>query len=339
MDKSWLNNDLVDRLAMLQQAEKNHPGINQVAIEKDWWVTITLKALFQTECCDSLSFKGGTSLSKGFNLIERFSEDIDLTISHSFFGIDKTNKSQREKLRKNARRYIHEILTLQLDMKLKEMGITGYSIENMTKTTDKNGLFHPIDSDKDPTVILLHYPSIVENNISYIPSRIKIEISCLSMDEPIEKCGIHSIIEQCFKGEDTKTNCKIRTVVPTRTFLEKMFLLAEEFQKKSPRSVRMSRHLYDLEKMMDTVYGQKALADSTLYNDIIEHRKTYYALKHVNYDLLNPTTINFMIPKQEMKAWEADYADMKRYFIYGQSLEFEALIKRMQELENRVRLI
>ena len=96
MGKLWLNNELVDRLAMLQQTETTHPGINQVAIEKDWWVTVTLKALFQTDCREWLIFKGGTSLSKGFNIIERFSEDIDLAISHSFFGIEKSNKSQRE---------------------------------------------------------------------------------------------------------------------------------------------------------------------------------------------------------------------------------------------------
>ena len=93
MGKLWLNNEIVDRLAMLQQTEIEHPGINQIAIEKDWWVTIALKALFQTDCRDSLIFKGGTSLSKGFNIIERFSEDIDLAINHSFFDIEKTSKS------------------------------------------------------------------------------------------------------------------------------------------------------------------------------------------------------------------------------------------------------
>ncbi len=129
MGRLWQNNELVDRLAMLQQTEMDHPGINQVAIEKDWWVTITLKALFKTECCGSLIFKGGTSLSKGFNIIERFSEDIDLAISHSFFGIDKTTKSQRDKLRKRARKYIHETLSAQLDAQLKNLGVSGYSIE------------------------------------------------------------------------------------------------------------------------------------------------------------------------------------------------------------------
>lgn len=339
MGKLWLNNELVDRLAMLQQTEIKHPGINQVAIEKDWWVTVILKALFKTDCRDSLIFKGGTSLSKGFNIIERFSEDIDLAISHSFFGIEKTSKNQREKLRKMSRTYIHEALSAQLDSLLKEMGISGYSIENVTQTQDKNGEWRSIDSDKDPTVILLHYPSVVEDTISYIPPRVKIEISCLSMDEPIEEREIHSLIGECFESEDADANCIVRTVVPTRTFLEKIFLLAEEFQKEQPRSLRMSRHLYDLEKLMDTEYGHEALSDRSLYDAIVEHRRTYYALKHVNYDLHNPSTINFTIPESSIEAWKADYTDMRRFFIYGESWSFDVLIKKIEELQEKVRSI
>lgn len=337
MNKLWINNEHIDRLAMLQQTEIAHPGINQVAIEKDWWVTITLKALFQTECADSLLFKGGTSLSKGFNIIERFSEDIDLAVNHSFFGIEKTSKNQREKLRRLSRTYIHKSLSTQLDENLKKLGVSGYSIENVTHASDKDGELHPIDSDKDPTVILLHYPSIVEDTISYIPPRVKIEISCISMDEPSEERDIRSLIGETFEGEDTVADCKIRTVVPTRTFLEKLFLLAEEFQKDKPRCVRMSRHLYDIEKLMDTVYGKEALAERTLYDAIVEHRRTYYALKYVNYDLHNPSTIKFLIPDQERDAWMQDYAYMQRFFIYGKSLEFDALMERLEELQERIK--
>ena len=178
MGTMWFNNNLTDRLAMLQQTETALNGINQLAIEKDWWVTVTLKALFNTECRNVLSFKGGTSLSKCYNIIERFSEDIDLAIAHSFFGIEKTNKNQRDKLRKTARKYIHEVLSPQLDKNLQAMGLTGYTIENVTKYLGENGEWIPIDSDKDPTVIILHYKSIVEETINYIPPRIKIEISC-----------------------------------------------------------------------------------------------------------------------------------------------------------------
>ena len=125
----------------------------------------------------------------------------------------------------------------------------------------------------------------------------------------------------------------------TRTFLEKLFLLAEEFQKANPRSFRMSRHLYDLEKLMDTEYGREALADGALYKAIVEHRKAYYALKYVNYDLLAPAAINFLIPEHAMESWKADYANMQRFFIYGQSLEFDALMQKIAKLQKRVRAI
>lgn len=337
MNKLWLNNELVDRVAMLQKTETEHPGINQVAIEKDWWVTVILRALFQTDCRDSLIFKGGTSLSKGFNIIERFSEDIDLAISQTFFGVEKTNKNQRDKLRKTARKYIHESLSAQLNAQLKAMGVTGYSIENVTQVKSKDGEWHPIDSDKDPSIILLHYSSIVEETISYIPPRVQIEISCLSMDEPTEEREIRSMIGESFEGEDTDANCKIRTVVPTRTFLEKMFLLAEEFQKDKPRSVRMSRHFYDLDKLMDSQYGLEALANRSLYDAVVEHRRTYYDLKYVNYDLHDSATISFLIPEAQREAWMTDYANLRRFFIYGKSPDFDVLIQRMQDLQTRVR--
>lgn len=334
--KLWLDNTLEDRLYMLQKAAKDHPGINQLAIEKDWWVMVTLKALFRTTCADSLIFKGGTSLSKGFQIIERFSEDIDLAISHSFFGIDKTSKSQREKLRKMARVFVHDTLSSELDARLQELGVSGYRVENVTHQLDKDGNLKAIDSDKDPTVILLHYDSVVEGSVDYIPPRVKIEISCLSMDEPTEVREIQSYIADSFKEED-ETLASIRTVLPSRTFLEKIFLLAEEFQKDKPRHVRMSRHLYDLERLMDSEYGRKALADRGLYDAIVEHRRTYYALKYVDYDKHDPRAISFVPPASVQELWAADYADMKRYFIYGDSLSFEQLIERVEELQERVR--
>lgn len=297
---------------------------------------VTLKALFRTTCADSLIFKGGTSLSKGFQIIERFSEDIDLAISHSFFGIDKTSKSQREKLRKMARVFVHDTLSSELDARLQELGVSGYRVENVTHQLDKDGNLKAIDSDKDPTVILLHYDSVVEGSVDYIPPRVKIEISCLSMDEPTEVREIQSYIADSFKEED-ETLASIRTVLPSRTFLEKIFLLAEEFQKDKPRHVRMSRHLYDLERLMDSEYGRKALADRGLYDAIVEHRRTYYALKYVDYDKHDPRAISFVPPASVQELWAADYADMKRYFIYGDSLSFEQLIERVEELQERVR--
>lgn len=324
----WINHAKDERIAMLQRAEEKF-HINQVAIEKDWWVTIVLNALFKCSCAGQLIFKGGTSLSKGWNLIERFSEDIDLSVHHEFFGIEKTTKNQREKLRKKARRYFLDVVSAELDDNLKELGVKGYRIENIVEDIDANGKVSPVASDKDPSVILVHYGSILGHGIEYIPPRVKIEVSCLSMNEPTEDRLISSYVEQTFPGEDDSATATVRTVLPTRTFLEKAFLLCEEFQKQTPRYVRMSRHLYDLERLMDTDFGKQALLDMDLYERIVKHRSLYYAAGYVDYAKLTPSEIDF-IPRQEiMKDWKDDYAEMCNHFIYGSALPFERLLERI----------
>ena len=157
------------------------------------------------------------------------------------------------------------------------------------------------------------------------------------MDEPVEEREIRSLICETFPDDDTDAVCRIKTVVPTRTFLEKIFLLAEEFQKDKPHSMRMSRHLYDLERLMDSEFGKSALADKTLYNTIIEHRQAYYAIRYVDYSLHHPDTINILPPENVQDDWRQDYFNMQRYFIYGRSLDFDHLMQRIQELQQRLR--
>ncbi|MBR4913009.1 MAG: nucleotidyl transferase AbiEii/AbiGii toxin family protein [Bacteroidales bacterium] len=330
----WQNYSKRERIVMLQQtALREH--LPQTAIEKDWWVTVVLKALFMTEAAPAMLFKGGTSLSKGWHLIERLSEDVDLAIDHGFFGVNGTNKSQRDKLRKKARAYIVEKLSVQLDEKMKELGVHDYRVESVT--TKEDGTV--IDSDKDPTNILVWYEPVCEEQIGYIPPRVKVEITCLSMSEPSEVKEIRSLISNYYQGEDNGSASSIKTVVPTRTFLEKAFLLNEEFQKDRPRHVRMSRHLYDLHQLMDTKYGYEALKDTGLYEEIVKHREAYYSLKYVDYERHAPERIDFVPPASQRENWSRDYDNMLLSFIYGEAPDFTTLLKRMEELRERFRNI
>lgn len=330
----WQNYSKEERLVMLQQtALREH--LPQAAIEKDWWVTVVLKALFMTDAAPAMLFKGGTSLSKGWHLIERLSEDVDIAIDHSFFGVNGTNKSQRDKLRKKARAYILEELSVQLDEKMKELDLRDYRIQCVTRRDDGS----TIDSDKDPTCILIWYEPVCEEQIGYIPPRVKVEITCLSMSEPSEVKEIRSLVSNHYHEEDNGTASSIRTVVPARTFLEKAFLLNEEFQKDRPRHVRMSRHLYDLCQLMDTKYGCEALTNNALYEEIVKHRETYYSLKYVDYERHSPELIDFVPPVSQREDWSRDYDNMLLSFIYGEAPSFTTLLKRMEELRDRFRKI
>lgn len=335
--KIWINNGLQLRRQMLSNlaAEKN---IEACAIEKDWWVTTVLKALFMSSCQDYLSFKGGTSLSKGWKLIERFSEDIDISLHHSFFGIESTTKNQREKLRKQSRKYITEQLSKELYTIMMQLGAKDFAIEpeNMTIGSESR----QIASDKDPVVLNIGFKSIMPSMSGYMLPYVKLEISCLSMDEPTEKIPLSSMIRDFYPTYDTDTCLIARTVTPTRTFLEKAFLLCEEFQKDNPRTLRITRHFYDLFKLSATHFAEDALNDANLYIRIIEHRKQYYNVHYVDYNRLLPEFISFIPPDSLIDGYRADYQKMVKEYIYdSQAPDFDQLRLFLKHLQNRFRVI
>lgn len=131
----WLNYSEDEKMVLLQQTAVARKISAEQAIEKDWWVTAILVALSKSSWADFLQFKGGTSLSKAWGLISRFSEDIDLTISRSFFDLPEETNQQRTKIRREAFHYIEEKLLPELDSILSSEGITGYKVELVTKNS------------------------------------------------------------------------------------------------------------------------------------------------------------------------------------------------------------
>lgn len=330
--RRWIDATLPERKLMLQRtAEKE--GLPEYAVEKDWWVTMTLKALFNTSCGKYLEFKGGTSLSKGWKLIDRMSEDIDLALSHNFFALPTDNNTQLKNLRKKSRRFITDELAGELELCMKALELKDFIVVSVTE----DGTGNPISTDADPTVLLVDYRPISDFASPYVPSRVKVEISCLSMDEPFEMKNICSMISSSFPAEDEDSGSIIPVVLPSRTFLEKAFLLNEEFQKDKPRSLRMTRHLYDLEHLMDTEFGKKALSDAELYAKIVEHRRKFYHVGYADYDKDYPDKIDFVPPEHCMSAWKSDYAEMLEHFVYGEKMPFERLLERISELQGRFR--
>lgn len=329
MNSNWLTLSKERRIEILNQATEI-TGLPSEAIEKDWWVTLALNASFSLPYSKNIVFKGGTSLSKGWNLIERFSEDIDLAIDRKFFGFDgDISKTQIKNLRKQSCEFISTTFLDDLTKILTEW-----------KAIDDCKLIaQPVkDSDKDPQVIEIHYNSVIDTS-EYLPQRVLIEVSSRSLMEPIEERKINSILSESFPQQSfVSVPFAIPTVLPQRTFLEKIFLLHEEFSQeiKKIRIDRLSRHLYDLEKLMDTEYGIEALKNTDLYNNIVAHREKFNPLRGLDYANHNPNNIYIIPPETVMKDYEKDYEAMTSFMIYGDSLKFDHLIKRILELQTRI---
>ena len=283
----WLQLSNEQRLNTLYEVNRQ-TGLPLQAIEKDWWVTLALKATFQTPYAKSLLFKGGTSLS---------SADLRIAIERELSDLNVPPQA--------------------------------YSL-----TAAEIG-----DPDKDPQQLFLRYASLLDP-ITYIQSEVQIEVSGRSLREPWRNKPVQSFIDNIYPDQPfVGASFEVPTVEPRRTFLEKAFLLHEEFLKPAEkiRSNRMSRHLYDLDVLMDTEHGITALEDEELYYSIIDHRAKFNRLPGVDYGTHAKETISFLPPDSVVHVWESDYNSMRETMFYGNTKPFSVLMERLQQLQERFR--
>jgi predicted nucleotidyltransferase component of viral defense system len=308
--------------------------LSEIAVEKDWWVTVVLRALFALPYAENLSFKGGTSLSKCYSLIERFSEDVDIAINREFFGFAGeifTIKQISKNLRKATCQFIRNNLQFDLARQMEANGIPkDLFLVKMDIT--------PITTI-DPEKVFVEYKSVF-NASPYIKNTVILEIGGRSMKEPLQTVEMQSFTDKCFpQATFAEKPFAINAVVPERTFLEKICLLHEEFSKQDENMIRierMSRHIYDLAKMLDTPIAENALKNRNLFQSIVNHRRIFIAMKGFDYDTLTPATLNIIPPDSVLPMWQQDYETMQRTMIYGNSLPFNELMDKIKQLNERI---
>ncbi len=323
MSNEWYNIPSQTKINAYTQVSES-TGIAPYAIEKDWWVVQVLSGVFELKVGKSLIFKGGTSLSKAWNLIERFSEDIDLVFDRSFFGFDGVlTRSQIKKLRKITGEYIEDKLSSDLEKKLKDNGLSDIKLNYVKQTA----------SDADPVKVEIHYPNVIEYP-GYVEPRVLLEISCSSQMEPMEVRSFSSLLDDHYLESDfAEGPIEIPTAIPERTFLEKLFLLHEEFHrpKDKIRVKRLSRHLYDVFQILKSEHGLNAIAHKDLYQSIVKHRQAFNHVGGIDYNLHQPQTLNPLPIPDIINAWEADYRTMQEEMIYGDSPDFQKLIDTIKD--------
>jgi hypothetical protein len=335
---NWLQlNDEQRKTSVDQVSLKT--GITAKAIEKDWWVTLNLKVIFESAFAKYLVFKGGTSLSKCWKLIERFSEDIDIALDPEAFGmkyIENPTKGHVERLRRKGCQFTSTELKVELEKQFAALGIAAGIVTIEAEPIPEKF------PDTDPQTLHVKYRSLYDVN-DYIADEVKIEVSIRSLKTPFTIKTVQSIL--CEVTPNTvyaETPFIVYVAEARKTFLEKVFLLHEEFlktNKASIRTERMSRHLYDLGNMADTAIEASALSDRSLYNTIVKHREWYSRISWVNYDTLNPATISFIPTDEVIEIYRKDYQTMQEQMIYGEALDFDSLIGKLRRLQEKIRLL
>ncbi len=296
------------------------------AAEKDAWVSLILRMLFTSELTDHLIFKGGTSLSKAFNLIQRFSEDIDLGIDRQYLGFKgDLSKGQIRKLRRACHTFVSQDLIELLTKQLIAYGVNKDLYEVVVENTKV--------SDQDPETIKVNYQSPF-GEISYLPKRVLIEVSARSLIEPNQEVGIKSLIDEHYPETDfVEGEFPVNVTNPQKTFLEKLILLHEEFEKPSEkvRHLRMSRHFYDIGQILDSEFGQEALNNTELFKSIINHRKVLTPIKTIDYETLTLQSLSIIPPDEHLGNYKSDYKEMQSSMIHGESLDFDTLLEKIKK--------
>jgi hypothetical protein len=320
------------RQAFLLTAQKKH--LPEPIVEKDWWVTQVLNMLFSSPIADQLVFKGGTSLSKAWQLIERFSEDIDLAVNPAHFGITETpTKKQIKQLRKRSSLFVAEDLAAMLQNKLEETGLSSLCHMEVQPNGEGDSTY------PEPRVISVHYTSLYqESAMSYVRPIVKLEVGARSLVEPMEQFICKSMVSDVLPVTDYAMPV-VHVAAPQKTFIEKVFLLHELFsiERSNLLANRRSRHLYDLERMMDQPFAIKAVEDDSLWEHIRQHRMAFTAMVGVDYNDVMRDNLRLTPPQEWLSDWEEDYRKMCQTMIYGDKLPFDKLMDRMHELERRFR--
>lgn len=322
--------DKAEKVAVFN-AIATQKGMKPFAVEKDWWVSRTLEIIFQMEIAKHLVFKGGTSLSKAWNLINRFSEDIDLAIDKDFFGFTgELGKNQRDKLRKTAGLYTTGTFFKELQAAFIKRGFVDLEFK----------IIEAKDSDQDPRVLEIYYPNVINSSSEYVLPRVQIEVSCRSLREPFSVKKFGALVDEVYADKDfVEPLFEVPTVNPERTFLEKVFLLHEEFHRpeEKMRVDRLSRHLYDIFHLTNAGIAEKAINDKELYETIVAHRYKFSRVGEVDYNLHNPKKVNPIPINEKLEEWKSDYAKMKEDMIYEENKpSFEDLLRNLEKLRGQL---
>ncbi|MET4349617.1 nucleotidyl transferase AbiEii/AbiGii toxin family protein [Bradyrhizobium sp. RT9a] len=318
-------------------------GTAEQNVEKDFWVCWTLDTLFNNAVADGprLLFKGGTSLSKAFGLISRFSEDIDITIFRDDLGhgasveelealSGKKRRGGLDAIKAASQAYVNESMRAQMAVQLREV----LQAAGLPPTAARIELDR---DDQDQQSLLIWYPQVTSIADGYIRPAVKIESGAKSALDPNRLAVIRPYVSHDVTGMDLSV-ANVTTVVAERTFWDKAVILhglRQWFEKRGMLrggGQRVSRHYYDVYRLLQSDVGHNAAADLDLARDCVRHARMFFNSPDLNLATAVPGSFT-LSPSREMATELArDYSAMTG-MIFGEAPAFEDILERVTKFE------
>ncbi len=306
-------------------------GSSKAIIEKDFWVTLVLDYLFH-KCPykDYFIFKGGTSLSKCFNIINRFSEDIDLILRWDILTDDDPDKERSKAKQDIYNKHINKLAADFISDKLKPL------MESDLEKIIGGKADIRIDPG-EPQVLNFAYPRLYDGANAGILQYVRLEIGPLAALTPTEEVKISPLIASLNLKIYERMETIIKTVSPERTFWEKVLILNQEshrpMEKKMPS--RYSRHYYDVYKISLSKYKEKAYSDLDLLTKVRDFKKKFYPSSWAKYDTAVPGQFILVPNESRLAELKVDFDKMKE-MINDSDISFDQLMKEIKRIETEI---
>ncbi|MGE0191719.1 MAG: nucleotidyl transferase AbiEii/AbiGii toxin family protein [Planctomycetota bacterium] len=319
--------------AELFQEAAARMNVDPRIVEKDFWVTWTLRRMFEeSPHAEHFLFKGGTTLSKVFRIIDRFSEDIDIAVHPDAFAndvdvprLEELSNSQRDKWLKarlqSCRMWIEEIVRTDLEWLFRgQLGDEGWKLT--------------IDS-RNPDALRFRFPRGLALDYGYIQDEIVLELGPHAEWIPRDDYHITSYAAEQLPTGFATSQVVVRATTAERTFWEKATILHAEAHRVGGMPPRYSRHYYDTVMLARSAYGPRALADVQLLERVVRYKATHYPSAWSSYETARPGTLCLAPAGERIEELARDYDSMELMF-FGPRPPLAELVEALRSLESEI---
>jgi hypothetical protein len=329
MADSYFSLKVQDQKEILQTAA-DKLGRQAAVLEKDIWVCWVLRTIFSMPNAHPMAFKGGTSLSKVYDIIDRFSEDVDISLDYRHFDDDfdpfspGANNSQirkfSDRLKSYVKSYAEDVVKPRIETAATEL---------------KTHSAHAIRIDDNGEKIWFSFPSVVEDQDDYLKSEVLIELGGRNVIDPNERHAIRPYVASLTEGVDFP-EANVTVLSPSRTFWEKATLIHVECNrgrlKESPD--RLSRHWYDITRLAKNSSVKSAINDRNLLEDVIRLKKVFYNAGYARYDECLSGHLRLLPEEDSMPGLKADYDKMVAAgMMYETAPSFDEIVEQIRHVE------
>jgi hypothetical protein len=308
-------------------------NVSAVILEKDFWVCWLLGILFESQFAESLVFKGGTSLSKVFGVIDRFSEDIDLSLAPEFLQLPEAghSRNQANKWMAKAEAACSHAVQTQIAPALET------AVADVLGGNERKWFEFQTDSHTNSPVLFFHYPSSQPAGLEYLRRSVKLEFGSLTDQQPVGNHAIRPWLADVLPDAFADWRCQVVALELERSFWEKATILHTEYHRpaEKPMPDRFWRHYADTAAMAQHPLASRAIDKHALRDRVVQWKSRFFGSSWANYGTAKPGTFRLVPQNERQAALRHDYQAMRDMYL-SEPTPFDEVLSILAELERRI---